>query len=64
MLRQVGQARVACQAVGVRIEVDTMFGWLRRCRERSLERQIERLLAENRAMKAEWRKLYGDEPPR
>jgi hypothetical protein len=40
-----------------------MFGWLRRWRERAQERQIERLLAERRAMKAEWRKLHGDEPP-
>jgi cell division protein FtsB len=40
-----------------------MFGWLRRWRERALEQQIDRLLAERRAMKAEWRRLHSDEPP-
>lgn len=40
-----------------------MFRWLERWHERATLRQIEGLLAENRALKAEWRKLHGDERP-
>jgi DNA-directed RNA polymerase specialized sigma24 family protein len=39
-----------------------MFGWLRRWRGRALERQLERLLAENKELKAQWRAEQGDEP--
>lgn len=39
-----------------------MFGWLRRWRRRALERLIVQQLAENRALKAQWREEHGDEP--
>lgn len=39
-----------------------MFGWFRRWRDRAARRRIERLLAENRALKAQWRDQRGDEP--
>ena len=39
-----------------------MFGWLRRWRRRALERMIEQQLAENKALKVQWREERGDEP--
>lgn len=39
-----------------------MFGWLRRWRYRILRSYYEKVLAENRAWKAQWRAEHGDEP--
>lgn len=39
-----------------------MLGWLRRWRDRALERQLEQLLAENAELKAQWRAEHGEEP--
>lgn len=40
-----------------------MLGWLRRWRQRTQEQQIERLLVEVDAYRAQWREEHGDEPP-
>ncbi len=39
-----------------------MFGWLQRWHKRAMERMSEQLLAESKALKAQWREEHGDEP--
>ena len=40
----------------------TVFGWLRRLAANALDQELERALAENQALRAQWRAEHGDEP--